>query len=585
MNELSLIKSVHPEYADSSADWVLWRDVYKSGWYFVNKYLQQFHVRETDTQFSQRRLMTPAPAFAKSAIMEVVNNIFQRMPDITRINGSKSYMTCLDGLDGGVDLIGSSMNYFMGMSILPELLVMKRVGIYIDMPDAMGLTLLDVKTLKVRPYLYRYTTEEIVNWQLDLSDNCNEFSSILLREDYTVIDPKWRMPTGVDRRYRHMYIGEDGFVHVCFYNEDEKMIDECGQECEEEIVLNITKIPFVMAQIPHSLLEDAARYQVALLNMNSADINYCIYSNFPFYTEQQDTRASTPYTRGPGSGSITTEGTYSAASDGENKEIQVGVSAGRGYPIGTERPGFIAPPTDPLKASMEKQDRLELAIRKLINLSVIQLGQVQASADSKQMDNQGLEAGLSAIGIELERCERKIGEFWSMYESTRPPTVHYPLRYSLKSDTERRDEATDLTKLASQFPSQIMRKEVVKLAARTLMGPKVSKETMLSIESEIDKAEIIVTDPDVINNQVINGILDKKNAAKALILPDDAVDLANKEHAERLAVIAAQQSSIGQARGVPDGSADPNAGKMEKVVAGNSDTKDVPQDQTRGAGK
>lgn len=552
----------NPDYFD--LDWQLWRNVYTSGRHFVDTYLEHFNTRETRTQFEQRRKLTPCPAYAKSAIMEVVNNIFQRMPDITRIDGSSSYMNCLDGLEGGVDLIGSSMNYFIGMSILPELLVMRKVGVYIDMPDADGLTLLDVKTNNIRPYLYSYCAEEIVNWQLDFNNNMNEFSSVLLREDYPVLDSIWGLPSHYVQRYRFMFIGDDGFVHIRYHDND-------GELIEDEVILKINKIPFVIFEIPHSLLSDAARYQVAILNMNSSDINYCLYSNFPFYTEQQDNRASSAFTK-----------------DSPDATIKTGLSTGRGYPIGTERPEFIAPPTEPLKASMAKQDQLELAIRKLINLAIIQLGQVQASAESKQLDSQGLEAGLSAIGIALERGERKIAEYWAMYENSSVATVHYPLRYSLKSDSERRSEATDLTKLAQQFPSQTMRKEVVKLAARTLIGPKVSKLTLMTIEDEIDSSEIVVTDPTEIVELVTAGILDKKNAAKALILPENAVELANTEHAQRLAIISQSQSANKNEL--------PNANELPNQARGNTDGNPAPEKElaiqtspdpipTRGKGK
>lgn len=565
--ETALLQALHPDYVDSLQDWRLWRDVYKSGWHFVARYLEQFSRRENDEAFEKRKRLTPAPAFAKSAIMEVVNNIFQRMPDIIRTDGSTSYMECLDGLNGGVDLTGSAMNYFMGMNVLPELLVMKRVGVYTDMPQLSGATLRDVRTNNIRPYLYKYYAEEIINWQLDLTDTVNEYSSILLREDYVVRDPNWGMPIGTAQRYRHMWIGNDGFVHVQYYNENEVAINEFGDEGGEELILPIKKIPFVMFQIPHSLLEDAARYQVALLNMNSSDIAYCLYSNFPFYTEQQDDRANTPYNRGPDSGGFGGEGLGASGTQSQAREVQIGTTNGRGYPVGVERPQFIAPPSDPLRASMEKQDSLELAIRKLVNLSVIQLGQVQASAESKMMDNGGLEAGLSAIGIELERGERKIAQFWSIYENSDPATIHYPLRYSLKSDTERRQECKDLTALVPQFPSQTMRKEIIKLAARTLMGPKISKPQMLIIEAEIDKCEIVVTDPDTVLAQVEAGVLDKKNAAKALMLPDGAVDIANAEHAERLATIAMhQQKVLPGARGNPDAATDPAEGAIEKLA-------------------
>lgn len=585
-SQSSILRLSNPSCINEGRDRQLWRDVYESGINFVEKYLVQYSSREDGDQFRARKGLTPPPAFAKAAIMDVVNNIFQRMPDITRINGTKSYMSCLDGQNGGVDLVGSAMNYFVGMKVLPELLVMKRCGVYVDMPNANGSTLQEVVTKRIRPYLYKYTAEEIINWQIDYSDNFNDYSSVLLRESYMEMDKKFNMPVREKERYRHMYIGDDGFVHIRYFTGNEVQIDDQGNETDEEVILPIDRIPFIMYEIPHSLLVDAARYQVALLNMNSSDINYCIYSNFPFYIEQQDWRSNNVFSKPNEGGGFAGEGTSASSADGSKREMDTGTREGRAYAQGLERPGFIAPPPDPLRVSMEKQKELKSDIRMLINLSVIQLGQVQASSDSKEMDNQGLEAGLSAIGIELERGERKIAEFWSMYENAEEvATVHYPPRYSLKTDTARLGEATELMGIVSSFPSQTCRKEISKQAARTLLGCKVSRDTLDKIETEIEEAEIIVTDPEVIIDEVTAGILDKENAAKALLLPADSVKKANKEHADRLAEIqAAQVPAGGQARGVAD-TGNPTDGKAEKVKAADTTKDTVPKDKTRGGGK
>src|SRR5690606_20232795 len=118
----------------------------------------------------------------------------------------------------------------------------------------------------------------------------------------------------------------------------------------------------------------------------------------------------------------------------EDSDIKVGVSVGRAYALGTERPGFIHPSSEPLKASMELQRKLERDTRELVNLAVAQLG--QQSAESKQMDPAGLEAGLSFIGLVLENGERKIASHWASYENSKPATIKYPDRYSLKTDAD-----------------------------------------------------------------------------------------------------------------------------------------------------
>jgi len=52
------------------------------------------------------------PSFAKSAILDIRNAVFQRMRDITRNGGSQAYQDAIAGLDGGVDRRGASMNPF-----------------------------------------------------------------------------------------------------------------------------------------------------------------------------------------------------------------------------------------------------------------------------------------------------------------------------------------------------------------------------------------------------------------------------------------------------------------------------------------
>ena len=79
------------------------------------------------------------------------------------------------------------------------------------------------------------------------------------------------------------------------------------------------------------------------------------------------------------------------------------------------------------------------------------------SAESKQLDNQGLEAGLSYIGLVLENGERLISEYWSAYESIDPQgrqvaTIKYPDRYSLKTDDDRITEVEQALEADEQVP-------------------------------------------------------------------------------------------------------------------------------------
>lgn len=591
IRDLTLTRVRHPEYEDSFEDWMLWRDTYRSGSRYVRKYLEKFSHRESEEEFAMRKRLTPCPSFAKSAIDDIINNIFQRMSDIIRVGGPKSYQDVIGGLNQGVDLLGSSMNYFIGKRLLPELLNMRRVGVYIDMPPVGNMTLLDVQLQKIRPYLYIYTSEEICNWQYGPYKDYVLFKSLLLKETYDVIHPIYNMPVERTDRYRYMYVGKDGYVHCEFYNKDNTMIDLYGQPTVETYTLPLTQIPFVLFQLPHSLLEDASRYQLALLQMLSSDIWYCLKGNYPFYTEQMDFRAGTPFNKPADTGGFQREGTASGQV-AQDEEIRVGTMTGRGYPIGADRPGFINPSDVPLRASMDKQEQMKAEIRQLINLSVANVAPAakQQAADSKQFDNQGLEAGLAAIGLELERGERLMSILWSMYEENAEiASVFYPDKYSLKSDSERLTEAESLLALIPSVPSITFQREIAKVAVRVLLGHKIPRPVLDKVFAEVDKAEILAVNPEQLIATVTAGILDKGNAAMAFMYPKDAVDKANKEHAERLAVISAQQVKTSQAmpgaaRGNPDGSADPNDGKTERDSANKTEKDPIAQDKTRGKG-
>ena len=82
---------MHPSYAIQEASWQKWRLTYVGGTQFLRKYLRKFSSREDDTAFEERRLVSYVPAFAKAAVDEVKNSIFQRLADIIREDGPTSY--------------------------------------------------------------------------------------------------------------------------------------------------------------------------------------------------------------------------------------------------------------------------------------------------------------------------------------------------------------------------------------------------------------------------------------------------------------------------------------------------------------
>ena len=538
----NIVEVRHPSYLSSLLDWRKWRICYNGGEYFRKLYLQKFSERETEPEFQSRLNMTPIPSYARVALDDVRNAIFQRLKDTTRRGGSSAYQQAVNGLNLGVDLRGNTMSGFLGMKVLTELLIMGRVGVYVDSPLVPGnATLADVQ--KYRPYFYFYPIEDILSWTCAKPDEPSTFQAILLRDVVLNFDQRTYLPTTTVERFRMLWIDRDtGKVNLQFLDTVGNPIDREGNPAGA-VELELTRIPFVLLDIGDSMIKDVVNHQIALLNLGSSDINYALKANFPFYIEQRDQRAGGSHLKSNigEDGTAATGGQASADSD-----IRVGTTQGRTYDMKANPPAFINPSSEPLKASMDLQAKLEDDIRKLIHLAVAATAN-RATAESKSMDNQGLEAGLSYIGLVLEAAERQLAEFWAAYEERDPAkrnvaTIKYPDRYSLKTDADRITEAENLVKLMYAVPGQRVKRELAKTIVLALLGGKVSVGDIQAIYKEIDDAPYATSDPTTIIAAVEAGLCGEKTASMALGFNDDEHIQARADHAARaIRILQAQQ--------------------------------------------
>ena len=538
----------HPSHTADEADWNKWRITYEAGDDFIDEYLTKFSSREDADDFAARKKITYVPAFAAAAVDEVKDAIFQRISDVSRAGGADSYNDAVDGLKGGVDLTGTSMNSFVGRTLLPELTVMGRVGVFVDMPKLDG-TSLSAQQGK-HPYIYTYTRENIINWDRDPTTGI--YRTLLLRDWDFGFNEEFNLPNITEASYRLLKLTGDGRVHVQFY-------DNAFQPTKESFI-DLPEIPFVNFELDHSLMVNIANYQIALLNLSSSDISYALKSNFPFYVEPYDPRHDGLYGRPAGntipqpgdvSINVVSGGERNDAIAGKTDEIRVGAVSGRRIPVGLGMPQYIAPPTDPLLASMKKQEELKKDIRMLVKLSTANLSSTMASGESKGFDERSLDAGLSAIGLELEHGERQVAKYWQWYEDKNGdiPTVSYPLKYSLQSSEDTRQRAQELQKSTQGHPSITYKKEVYKINANALVGHNVSRQTLDIINKEIDSADVLVSEPEELRRDVELGAIDLEAASKAKGYPAGSVEKAAVEHAARVARIAESQM---KARGTAD---------------------------------
>jgi hypothetical protein len=598
----------HPEYLEDELYWYDWRDAYNGGPRFVNRNLKQFSNREDDADFKLRKFFTPITTYAKAAVQDVRNAIFQRLNDVARRDGSENYMRAAVGEIGGVDNKGSSMQSFLGIDVLTELLVMGRVGVYVDMPSLAGFqTMADEGN--TRPYCYFYRVEDILSWAVAKPEEPGDFTALLLRDrgiDYNQgFAHGAYLPNGGYTRYRFIWIDpETRKVNMRLFDEKHQIIDMRGEPLTGVIKSNETlandragiieldleRIPFTMPVIGSSLLKDVYKHQVALLNLGSTDVWYALRANFPIYTEQRDATDIGRHLRRH----VDDDGTTTTTdNDKGGEEIRTGVTHGRTYPMDADRPDFINPSPDPLEVSMKLQEKLEDDIRKLVQLAVQnKMGQRAISAEAMKLSDQGLEAGLSYIGLVLERTEREIATHWAAYESRDPDrrqvaTIKYPDRYSLKNDEDRVKEATQLADLMYSVPGKTVKRELAKNIVTKLLSGKVSTLDLDQIYGEIDDANYTTSDPETIIRAKEAGLVGEQTASIALGFDDDEYKQAREDHIERAKRVAEAQgvTENAAARGVDDLDADEDSGKEEREEANDNTMDDDDSDPTRGEGK
>jgi len=542
----------HPNYKSGifSDELDKYRLCWKGGQDFLDKYLYSLSEYETAPEFEKRKKMTPIPAFSKEAVKDVKNSMSQRAIDITRQTNLVSFQNAVDGQNGGVDNSGSNMNQFIYETVLPELLITGKVGVFVDNNADIGETQADNRT---HPYAYIYTCEQILNWT-----HCqNVLTSVLLSNAEFTLN-KFGQPNGTKTTYKLLRL-QNGTVSVDIF-------DDLKKPPVNSIILNLDRIPFVIAEISDSLFVDIANYQIALLNLNSSDINYAWQSNFPIFTEQHNIATQTMEA-------------LKASQDGSSAKNgapirKVGIKQGIKYSKGAERPGFIHPSSEPLKISMEKEDQMKKEIRQLLNLTLGNLSSKMASAESKEADNEGKTSGLASIGMELERVENAIASFWANYENVENKTIiRYPKRYSLKSDAERAKEAKDDLNIMEQVNSITFQKEMAKNITTNLIGSRIRPETLDKIHYELEKAEVLVINPKTLNLDVESGILSHAMSAKIKNYPEGDVEVAHQEHVRKLTEIAEAQTKNNEkeeendydGRGVKHLEIDSDKSKKEKI--------------------
>lgn len=511
-----------------------WRLIKNGGDDFVEEFLAR-REKEDPTSFSTRRGLTYDPATASSAIDDVINSLAARL-DVSRTGGSAEYQDIVAGNMGGVDKNGSSMNDFLIKETIPELCFMGKTCWLIQ-------NFTDDSDLRKVPYIVQHTAEQMFNWAYrdgQLTAFAVKFPAAKINPDTGFMDDE----VDVIRAFKLT----DSGVETWLQDESDVELDPITLEAgTSRTTLNLTKIPVVVFSLPVALLSKIDKMQIAMLNLESADIEWLRVANITLYIEQ-------------GNG-FPNSSLIKSTDDTEEEdafEVTLGSKNGRRYGLGMNPPAFISPPADPIRTSMEKQKQIETKTKEILKATMASMS--LASAESIQLLGQGMESCLFIIGTVLKLGEDQFADTFHEYlnRADNDVTVSYPKKYELRTEAERHKKVREIKDLAKTVGSNTAKKYLEIDAVKTLLDGRVPYADMQTIEQEIRDSEFCIYDPETVTALVESGIISHQLASKSLGAPDTDYAAAEEEHIRRIVAVQVSQTS-------GTGSLNPDPAFTEKV--------------------
>lgn len=526
------IDTRHPEWSEMSADWIKWRRTYNGGDEFVDAFLFEYSRREQTDDFTVRKNLTYNPNHAGALIDIIRNAMIAKLPEVTR-KGDPVYE---DLMRRDVDMLKSSMTTFIGLEVLPLLLSQGKRFVGVDAPTVLNRA--GVRTMaddRSRPYLWAFDAEDMLSWAYDEE---GRFRTVLVRETVDVRDHASGLVKGTREQFRYMRTLMEGEVLATPTDGDGNelapfmgpgvmvvVLDKDDKVLMGPIILDISRIPIVEYRLVESLMKDLADMQIGLLNLNSTDMSFLFRGNFPIYTEQYD---ETEAHLKPLSSKRTVETFEGEISDrdrvveeDERPNVrEAGSQQGIGYKRELDRPGFINPATENLKASMEKQQTIARDMRALLDISLVSLSvkAVEQSGKSKEADRVGQEAALAYIASVLEASDREIADlFHEFLGSAIEGEVRYPTGFTAKGEAERREEIAELRKLRASVPSKVFAQSFDRRIVELGMKMTATPDEIEAAVKEIETAAFIDDDPqrrEAISRDIEDGVLSKKTGSR-----------------------------------------------------------------------
>lgn len=178
--------------------------------------------------------------------------------------------------------------------------------------------------------------------------------------------------------------------------------------------------------------------------------------------------------------------TFPVADDKERERLQnlqVGTKNGLAYnPAGGGKPGYIAPPPDPMEHCMKRMAAIVDEIYCLANLEFI--GSVQPSGEALSWHFMETNCSLSDMAEQGERAETEIAQLVYLWQGqTFNGNISYPADFNMSDVAKELGIALDAITM-DMGPEFV--KALKKRSVRQVLGNDVSAQTMTAIDAEID---------------------------------------------------------------------------------------------------
>ena len=147
------------------------------------------------------------------------------------------------------------MNSYITKFLLPDLLVMGKVGVLVDAPRVVGNSAADVPE-DFRPYLTYYPIEHVETLVDAPNESASDYQAVILRNRREDFETETATTTSRDELiYYYLDPDRNNLVTI-------QVFDDTGNETQPPIETNLDKIPFVLFDINGSLMRDVCSYQI-----------------------------------------------------------------------------------------------------------------------------------------------------------------------------------------------------------------------------------------------------------------------------------------------------------------------------------